>query len=108
MEECLYPEELGGRGYFETMSRPLPDWIPTADHCPILKKDGGRLVANNVRLAHRLCNRGGYTEAYNIPNTRDRAKAEALREAAVRAATHVEGAVSLRKAAQSRTHLPTR
>lgn len=109
MEECLYPEELGGRRYFETMSRPLPDWIPTADHWPILKKDGGRLVASNVRLAHRLCNRVGYTEAFNIPNARDRAKAEALREeAAVRAGTHVEGAVSPREAAQSRTHLPTR
>lgn len=100
MEECL-PRGIGGRGYFEPISRPLPEWIPTADHYPILKKDGGRLVADNVRLAHRLCNRVGYTEAYGVPNAKDRAKAEALREAAVRAGNHGKGAASpdLRKRA---------
>jgi hypothetical protein len=56
MEECLYPEQFGGRGYFQEI-HPLPEWIPTADHYPIARKDGGRLVPENVRLAHRLCNR---------------------------------------------------
>ena len=82
MDECLYPDELGGRRFFEVISRPLTDWIPTADHYPILQKDGGRLAADNVRLAHRLCNRVGYTTAGGIPNAKDRAKAAALREAA--------------------------
>jgi hypothetical protein len=82
MEECLYPQKLGGRSYFEVISRPLTDWIPTADHYPILQKDGGRLVADNVRLAHRLCNRVGATEPGGIPNAKDRAKAAALRESA--------------------------
>lgn len=88
MEECLYPEELGGRSYFEPISRPLPEWIPTADHFPILQKDGGQLAADNVRLAHRLCNRVGYTEADGIPNAKDRAKAAALREAASGSSNH--------------------
>lgn len=38
MEECLYPEELGGRGYFEPIGGRLSDWIPTADHYPDLKE----------------------------------------------------------------------
>lgn len=46
-----------GRGYFEPKSPPLSDWSPTADHYPKLKMDGGKLSADNVRLAHRLCNR---------------------------------------------------
>jgi hypothetical protein len=33
------------------------DWEPTADHYPRLKMHGGHLTADNVRLAHRLCNR---------------------------------------------------
>ena len=46
-----------GRGYFEPKSPPLSEWSPTADHYPKLKMDGGKLSADNVRLAHRLCNR---------------------------------------------------
>jgi hypothetical protein len=45
-----------GRSYFE----PRPDaydWEPTANHYPRRKMDGGRLSSDNVRLAHRLCNR---------------------------------------------------
>ena len=37
------------------------DWEPTADHYPRLKSDGGHLTPDNVRLAHRLCNRRDYT-----------------------------------------------
>jgi len=37
------------------------DWELTADHYPRLKKDGGKLTPDNVRLAHRLCNRRDYT-----------------------------------------------
>jgi hypothetical protein len=48
-----------GRRYFEPRS-PLSDWSPTADHYPRLKMHGGRLTPDNVRLAHRLCNRRDY------------------------------------------------
>ena len=48
-----------GRSYFEPRS-PLSDWSPTADHYPRLKMHGGHLTPDNVRLAHRLCNRRDY------------------------------------------------
>ena len=35
-------------------------WEPTADHYPRLKMHGGHLTSDNVRLAHRLCNRRDY------------------------------------------------
>jgi hypothetical protein len=50
-----------GRRYFEP--RPTgswSDWEPTADHYPRLKMHGGHLTPENVRLAHRLCNRRDY------------------------------------------------
>jgi len=47
-----------GRRYFESG---YSDWEPTADHYPLLKMHGGQLRRDNVRLAHRLCNRRDYT-----------------------------------------------
>jgi hypothetical protein len=48
-----------GRRYFEP--RPTgSDWTPTADHYPRLKAHGGHLTPDNVRLAHRVCNRRDY------------------------------------------------
>jgi len=49
-----------GRKHFDPRSTGS-DWEPTADHYPRLKKDGGHLTSDNVRLAHRLCNRRDYT-----------------------------------------------
>jgi hypothetical protein len=48
-----------GRRYFEPRST-RSDWEPTADHYPRLKAHGGHLTPDNVRLAHRLCNRRDY------------------------------------------------
>jgi hypothetical protein len=48
-----------GRRYFDPRG-PYSDWEPTADHYPRLKMHGGQLKADNVRLAHRLCNRRDY------------------------------------------------
>jgi hypothetical protein len=45
-----------GRRYFDPRG-PYSDWEPTADHSPRLNMHGGRLTSDNVRLAHRLCNR---------------------------------------------------
>lgn len=59
-------------------------------------------MANNVRLAHRLCNRVGYTEVYGVSNARDRAKVEELREAAVRGRSHVIGPMTPSKDDTSR------
>ena len=51
---------LRGRTYFDSRSG-RSDWEPTADHYPRLKMHGGHLTSDNVRLAHRLCNRRDYT-----------------------------------------------
>jgi hypothetical protein len=48
------------RRYFEPRSA-RSDWEPTADHYPRLKAHGGHLTPDNVRLAHRLCNRRDHT-----------------------------------------------
>ena len=48
-----------GRRYFEPRP-PHSDWELTADHYPRLKMHGGHLTPDNVRLAHRLCNRRDY------------------------------------------------
>ena len=51
-----------GRTHFDTKGpHPHSDWEPTADHYPRLKMHGGHLTADNVRLAHRLCNQRDYT-----------------------------------------------
>ena len=52
MPQCYCPQ---GRRHFERRSTDSP-WIPTADHYPRLKMHGGHLTADNVRLAHKLCN----------------------------------------------------
>ncbi len=49
-----------GRRHFDPKSG-QSDWEPTADHYPRLKMHGGHLTPDNVRLAHRLCNRRDYT-----------------------------------------------
>lgn len=49
-----------GRRYFDPRSAGPSDWEPTADHYPRLKMHGGHLTPDNVRLAHRLCNRRDY------------------------------------------------
>lgn len=54
MDVCYCPF---GRGYFDPKLHPPTSWNPSADHHPVLKKDGGQLVLGNVRLAHIRCNR---------------------------------------------------
>ena len=49
-----------GRRCFDPRSARYSDWELTADHYPRLKMHGGHLTADNVRLAHRLCNRRDY------------------------------------------------
>jgi hypothetical protein len=58
---CEMPQCCCFRGptYFDPVSAET-DWSPTADHYPRLKAHGGHLTPDNVRLAHRLCNRRDY------------------------------------------------
>jgi hypothetical protein len=48
-----------GRSYFKPRMEGS-DWELTADHYPMLKMHGGKLSPDNVRLAHRVCNRRDY------------------------------------------------
>jgi endonuclease/exonuclease/phosphatase family metal-dependent hydrolase len=79
VDECHCPNELGGRTYFATASPELPDWMPTADHFPLLKSEGGHRTFDNIRLAHRLCNRVDYSKRIGRPYERDLARVEAAR-----------------------------
>ena len=73
--ECLYPSELGGKGYFQ-VKPPILDWIPTPEH----PGDGSLLTVDNVRLAHGLCNRVNGAKHGGRSYARDLAKVETLRQ----------------------------
>jgi hypothetical protein len=49
-----------GREHFDKKSHPPTAWVPSPDHYPQLKVDGGRLDPWNVRLAHLRCNQMDY------------------------------------------------
>ncbi len=83
MPECLCPPELGARAYFEEVPQELPDWMPTADHFPVLREEGGHRTVENVRLAHRLCNRVDYSKRIGRPYAKDLARVEVARAKAV-------------------------
>ncbi|HKV69021.1 MAG TPA: hypothetical protein VJN72_13105 [Gaiellales bacterium] len=42
MPECFCPEELGGACHFDPVTDELTDWIPTVEHFPQPKRDGGQ------------------------------------------------------------------
>ena len=42
MPECFCPEELGGACYFEPVTAELSDWMPTHEHFPLSKREGGK------------------------------------------------------------------
>jgi hypothetical protein len=60
MRECFCPEELGGACYFEPATAELSDWMPTDEHFPLSKREGGKVAVDNAILAHRLCDRIDY------------------------------------------------
>lgn len=74
MEECYCPTELGGRDHFEQATGPLSDWMPTNDHYPTLKCQGGPESVENSRLAHRLCNRVDYSKRIGRSYAKDLAR----------------------------------
>ncbi len=84
MPKCYCPEEMGGKTYFAYVPKELPDWMPTVDHIA-LKSEGGKLTVDNVRLAHRLCNRIHYAETHDKPHEKDLQRVERARELAIMA-----------------------
>ena len=81
MPTCRCPKEVGGKSHFDPVPEELPDWMPTADHME-LKSEGGKLTVENVRLAHRLCNRIHYAETHNKAHEKDLERIEAARQRA--------------------------
>ena len=88
MPECFCPEELGGACYFEPVTNEWSDWrsdwMPTAEHFPVYKKDGGKETVDNVILAHRLCNRLDHSLRVDRPHKRDLERIRKAREAGIR------------------------
>ena len=85
MPECFCPEELGGASYFEPVTAESNDWMPTHEHFPLSKRDGGHRLVDNTILAHRLCNRIDYSiSVRGRPNPRDLERVRKTREEAIR------------------------
>ena len=84
MPECFCPEELGGACYFEPVTADLSDWMPTVEHFPLSKREGGKEAVDNVILAHRLCNRIDYSISDGRSYARDLKRISKAREDAIR------------------------
>ena len=82
MPECFCPEELGGACYFQHVTDELTDWMPTHEHFPRAKRDGGHRSVDNAVLAHRLCNRIDYSISVGRPYAKDLERVKNAREAA--------------------------
>jgi hypothetical protein len=84
MPECFCPEELGGAWYFEPVTPELSDWMPTHEHFPRAKRDGGHRTVDNAILAHRLCNRIDYSILIGRSYASDLERVRKAREEGVR------------------------
>jgi hypothetical protein len=84
MPDCFCPEELGGACYFEPVSPELSDWMPTHEHFPLSKRNGGKVAVDNAKLAHRLCNRIDYSITVGRPYAKDLERVRRARDLAIR------------------------
>ena len=88
MPTCFCPEELGGACHFEPVTNDWSDWrsdwMPTLEHFPVYKKDGGKEAVDNAILAHRLCNRLDHSFRVGRSHRRDFERIEKAREEAIR------------------------
>ncbi len=82
MPECFCPEELGGACYFEPVTDELTDWMPTHEHFPRPKREGGHRSLDNTVLAHRLCNRIDYSISAGRSYAKDLERVRRARESA--------------------------
>ena len=58
--------------------------MPTVEHFPIPKRDGGLEAVDNVILAHRLCNRVDFSITSGRSHRRDLERVEKARDEAIR------------------------
>ena len=87
MPKCFCPEELGGPGYFEPVTTDWSDWrsdwMPTVEHVPVSKEEGGKAAVDNAILAHRLCNRLDYSIRVGRSHARDLERIRKARQEAI-------------------------
>ena len=62
----------------------LSDWMPTHEHFPRSKREGGKVAVDNAILAHRLCNRIDYSISVGRSYARDLERIRKAREDAIR------------------------
>jgi hypothetical protein len=84
MPECFCPEELGGACHFDPVNAELSDWMPTLEHFPISKREGGKNAVEYAILAHRLCNRIDYSITDGRSYASDLKRIRKAREDAIR------------------------
>jgi hypothetical protein len=88
MPECFCPEELGGAFYFARVTNDSSDWrsdwMPTLEHFPLSKREGGKVAVDNAILAHRLCNRIDYSISVGRSYASDLKRIGKAREDAIR------------------------
>ena len=88
MPECFCPEELGGASYFAQVTNDWSDWrsdwMPTKEHFPVYKKDGGKEAVDNIILAHRLCNRLDHSLREGRSHARDLERIRKARQEGIR------------------------
>jgi hypothetical protein len=88
MPECFCPEELGGASHFEQVTTDWSDWrsdwMPTLEHFPVYKKDGGKATVENAILAHRLCNRIDHSLRVGRSHERDLERIRKARQEGIR------------------------
>ena len=88
MPKCFCPEELGGASYFAQVTNDWSDWrsdwMPTLEHFPVYKKDGGKAAVDNAILAHRLCNRLDHSLRVGRSHERDLERIRKAREEGIR------------------------
>lgn len=62
----------------------MSDWMPTHEHFPRSKREGGKVAVDNAILAHRLCNRIDYSISVGRSYARDLERIRKAREDAIR------------------------
>jgi len=86
--QVFLPRGARGASYFAQVTNDWSDWrtdwMPTLEHFPDYKKDGGKATVDNAVLAHRLCNRLDHSLRAGRSHEKDLERIRKAREKAIR------------------------